>query len=107
MFLQSIFIQKGIIMKAIVLSICVGLFFTACTSSGVNSVGGGEIYTYKEMNFGSNRTTSFKRGVVDGCDTAAGDYRKDHNAFNIDQNYRMGWGDGRLQCYDINKEKDR
>jgi len=90
-----------------IITILVIFGVNACTSLGINSVGGGEIYTYKGMNFGSNRTASFKRGVVDGCTTAAGDYRKDHKAFNSDQNYRVGWGDGRLQCYDISKEKER
>ncbi len=90
-----------------IITILVVLGLNACTSSGVSSVGGGELYTYKGMNFGSNRTVSFKRGVVDGCATAAGDYRKDHEAYKVDEHYKMGWGDGRLQCYDINKEKDR
>lgn len=90
-----------------IITILIGFGLNACTSSSVGSAGGGEIYTYMGKHFGSNRTASFKRGVVDGCKTAAGDYQKDHVAFREDVHYNMGWGDGRLQCYDINKEKEK
>lgn len=81
-----------------------GFSLTGCTSSSVVPE---NAYIYKGMNFGTNRTASFKRGVVDGCATAAGDYKKDHKVWREDEHYRVGWGDGRLQCYDINKEKDK
>jgi len=93
--------KQTMLLATIVLAM--GLSLTGCTSSNVIPE---NAYIYKGKNFGSNRTAAFKRGVVDGCTTAAGDYKKDHRAFKEDEHYRVGWGDGRLQCYDINKEKD-
>lgn len=55
-------------------------------------------YFYNGINFGSNKDTSFKQGVQDGCTTTAGDYTKDSNRFKADQSYRVGWADGRLKC---------
>lgn len=99
--------MKQIKVVVSVASIAVAMLLAACTSSSVDRIGSGEIYSYMGKNFGTHRTASFKRGVVDGCATAAGDYRKDHVAFHEDEHYRMGWGDGRLQCYNINKEKEK
>ncbi len=94
-----------------VIAVLVILGLNACSPLGMFNMldttsSGGDVYIYKGINFGSNRTESFKKGVVDGCATAAGDYRKDYVAFKEEQNYRMGWGDGRLQCYNINKKKE-
>jgi len=72
-----------------------GLLFTACTSSGVSLEND---YIYQGINFGSDRDASFKHGVRDACKTADGDYTKDHNLFNNNESYRIGWEDGRLQC---------
>lgn len=72
-----------------------GMLLTACTSSEVSME---NAYIYNGINFGSERNTSFKKGVQDACKTAEGDYTKDHNLFNTNESYRSGWEDGRLQC---------
>lgn len=71
------------------------LLLTACTSSGVSLE---NAYIYQGINFGSDRNASFKHGVRDACKTADGYYTKDHNLFNNNESYRIGWEDGRLQC---------
>ena len=76
-----------------------GLLMTACTSSGVNSVGGGTPYMYKGMNFGYDRNANYKLGVVDGCRTATGAYKKNHELFNNNESYKFGWGEGRIKCH--------
>jgi len=55
-------------------------------------------FLYKGINFGANRDADFKKGVIDGCTTASGKYRKDHNSFNSSTSYRTGWESGRLKC---------
>ena len=72
-----------------------GLLLSACTSSALPL---GEAYIYNGINFGSDRDTSFKHGVRDGCKTADGDYTKDHTQFRNNESYKVGWEDGRLQC---------
>ncbi len=72
-----------------------GLLFTACTSSTPSLE---NAYIYNGINFGSDRDESFKHGVKDACHTADGDYTKNHELFNNNESYRIGWEDGRLQC---------
>ena len=83
-------------------AVATGLLLTACTSSSLSmsspSISGGNDYIYQGINFGSDRDSSFKHGVRDACKTADGDYTKDHNLFNNNESYRVGWEDGRLQC---------
>ena len=76
-------------------AITVGLLLTACTSSSPVSYND---YIYQGINFGSDRDASFKKGVRDACRTADGDYTKDHDKFNNNESYRIGWENGRLQC---------
>ncbi|MEA3419533.1 MAG: hypothetical protein U9Q90_09065 [Campylobacterota bacterium] len=66
------------------------LVFTACSSSAGPA-------PYKPLDL-SNRTESFKQGARDGCDTADGDYTKNHDAFNNDFEYHDGWFAGRRNC---------
>ncbi len=82
-------------MKKILLTIAVGLLLTACTSSEVAPA---NAYIYNGINFGADRNADFKQGVRDACRTADGDYTKDHNKFNNNESYKIGWEDGRLQC---------
>jgi len=55
-------------------------------------------FVYHGIDFGIHRDLDFKRGVKDGCTTASGVYTKDHNSFNNNISYRIGWEDGRLKC---------
>lgn len=76
-------------------AIITGLLLSACTSSSVTHAND---YVYQGINFGADRDASFKKGVQDACKTADGDYTKDHNLFNNNTSYLIGWEDGRLQC---------
>lgn len=82
-------------MKRTLLMVAVGFLFTACTSSDLAPE---NAYIYNGINFGADRNTEFKQGVRDACRTADGDYTKDHNKFNNNESYKIGWEDGRLQC---------
>lgn len=79
-------------------ALVIGLLLTACTSSGIDSVGGGEAYMHKGINFGYDRDTHFKKGVQDACRTAEGYYTKNRELFHNNVSYKTGWEDGRLQC---------
>ncbi len=68
------------------------LLFTACSSSQP-----GVPEPYKPLDL-TNRTEGFTAGAHDGCETANGDYRKDHDAFNTDIEYHEGWFAGRRNC---------
>jgi hypothetical protein len=71
-----------------------GLLLTACTSSPSPQ----NDYTYKGINFGSDRDVDFRQGVRDACKTADGYYTKNHTLFKSNESYRIGWEDGRIQC---------
>ena len=43
-------------------------------------------------------TPSFKQGQKDGCTTASGNYMKNSDAFQTDQDYKEGWYYGRKSC---------
>jgi len=82
--------------KTLVLTALVAvLIFSACTSSSINS---NNNYFYNGINFGADRDASFKKGVKDACNTANGNYTKNHYMFNNNKSYKDGWEDGRLQC---------
>ena len=70
-----------------------GLLLSACTSPMPENG-----YMYEGINFGADRDESFKKGVRDACKTANGFYTKDHALFNGNENYRIGWEDGRIKC---------
>ena len=73
-----------------------GFLLSACTSSSPTVHA--DDYVYQGINFGADRNADFKQGVRDACRTADGDYTKDHTKFNNNENYKIGWEDGRLQC---------
>ena len=79
----------------IILSIGSILIFSACVGSP--KVGKND-FVYKGYNFGANRGIDYQQGIKDGCRTSSGDYTKNHKRFNNNQNYHMGWGNGRLHC---------
>ena len=59
------------------------LFFSACSSSGVNM---------------EKQTASFQNGATAGCETAKGAYTKDSTAWNNGTDYQEGWFYGRKKC---------
>jgi len=40
----------------------------------------------------------YQKGYDDGCQTANGDYSKNHKLFNNDFDYHEGWFSGRRKC---------
>ena len=62
------------------------LLFSACTGSGSSSV---------NM---SKQSPSFQNGAKAGCETAKGEYTKDHDAFKENMDYQNGWFYGRKKC---------
>ncbi len=46
----------------------------------------------------TGKSPTFIKGAEDGCDTAKGDYTKNHEAFNNDIDYHEGWFTGRGYC---------
>lgn len=85
MSLHRLFIRAGII--------GVVLMLTACSSSN-NDVGPRKP---KPMDT-SGKSPNFISGAEDGCETAKGDYSKNHEAFNNDIDYHEGWFAGRGYC---------
>jgi len=64
------------------------LIFTACTASHKGP---------KPMNT-RGKSPIYIKGAEDGCDTAKGNYTKDHDAFNHSKEYHEGWFAGRSYC---------
>ena len=93
------------------LSLALGLALTGCggismpsfgtspsTSAGGQSAASGEHFIHNGHDFGANRHEEYKKGVVDGCKTAHGEYTKNHDLFQSSDHYRAGWEHGRLHC---------
>ncbi|MBL0722102.1 MAG: hypothetical protein JJV88_05925 [Sulfurovum sp.] len=40
----------------------------------------------------------YRIGTEDGCETAKGNYTKDHSKFRVDLDYHEGWFNGRQKC---------
>jgi len=82
------------------------LLLSGCGSMTLPSFGMGESvspastehFVYKGHDFGPDRNTEYRQGVVDGCATAAGSYTKSHALFQNNTSYRAGWEHGRLHC---------
>jgi hypothetical protein len=82
----------------LIVSIAAGLILSGCGSFSDLLPGSGEAYTYNGVNFGTDRSETFKQGVQDGCATAGGKYAKNHTLFRSNNDYKVGWEDGRLKC---------
>ncbi len=76
--------------KAIGAAILGAVLFSGCV--GPND------FVYEGENYGSKRTDSYKDGVIAGCKTAKGSYRKNHEKFNTIADYQEGWFAGRRRC---------
>ncbi|HEY9189724.1 MAG TPA: hypothetical protein VIM88_02565 [Sulfurovum sp.] len=55
-------------------------------------------YTYSGVYFGKDFSHTYQQGIMDGCITAKGTYKKSHTLFNTDQDYHDGWFLGRNRC---------
>ena len=80
------------------ITITVPLTFTACST---HETAGPNGYVYKAINFGENRSETYIKGIKDGCKTAQGEYRKNHQLFKNDNMYHDGWFAGRNKCRQI------
>ncbi len=92
--------MKSGIKKAVAVS-AMALMISGCggiTIPYVGQVGGGEHFVYTGHDFGADRNEDYKKGVMDGCKTAQGDYMKNHELFQSNDHYRAGWEHGRLHC---------
>jgi len=67
-------------------------------SFGMGSTAESEHFVYQGIDFGPAENENFKKGVIDGCTTAGGNYAKDHTLFKGDMHYKAGWESGRLKC---------
>jgi len=79
----------------IVLYFTVVFFITACVSSSKISLNN---FVYNGHNFGADKNSEYRLGIIDGCKTSGGEYSKNHIKFNKNIDYHNGWEDGRLNC---------
>ncbi len=71
-------------------------FLSACAPNEVPIDQGG--YYHSGIYFGANFSSTYKKGIKDGCTTAKGDYKKSHWFFKNKKDYADGWFSGRNKC---------
>ncbi len=71
-------------------------YLTGCQSKSIPKHKDG--YYYSGVYFGKVFSTNHQNGIIDGCITAKGTYKKSHILFNNDQAYNDGWFLGRNKC---------
>ncbi|PTB83884.1 hypothetical protein C9926_00630 [Sulfurovum lithotrophicum] len=72
------------------------LLIQNCGSSKVPASQGG--FTHSGIYFGKHFPAKYKQGIIDGCTTAKGNYKKSHRLFNTNTDYNSGWFLGRNRC---------
>ena len=72
------------------------LVLQSCGSSKVSAAQGG--FTHSGIYFGKHFPPNYQQGIVDGCTTAKGYYKKSHTLFNRSIDYNNGWFLGRSRC---------
>ena len=91
--------------KGSITSLCIiatSLFLLQnCGSSKVPAREGG--FSYSGIYFGKHFPTNYQQGIVDGCTTAKGYYKKSHRLFNTNIDYYNGWFLGRNRCKNLLK----
>ena len=88
------YVWAGSLLLALALGGCGGISMPSMGGSAVE----GEHFVYHGHDFGPARNETYRKGVVDGCKTADGDYSKDHALFKSSVDYKAGWEHGRLHC---------
>lgn len=85
--------------KIVIFTFAAAVIFSACTGVGPrhSSAAPGD-FVYRGHDFGPNRNSDYRSGVLDGCKTVDGDYTKDHARYNENLSYHNGWEHGRLHC---------
>jgi len=74
------------------------IILSGCVSSVSDAVPGSGDFIYRGHDFGPDRNSDYRKGVMDGCRTSDGDYSKDHALFKTSESYHAGWEHGRLHC---------
>jgi hypothetical protein len=92
---------------SIFLIACALFYLAGCKPQPAPVSKGG--YYHSGIYFGKNFSENFKNGIVDGCTTSKGEYKKSHKLFNNDNDYNDGWFLGRNRCkhllvLDVDKE---
>ena len=72
--------------------------FSGCVSSESSVTPGSGDFVYRGHDFGPDRDSDYRKGVMDGCKTTDGDYTKNHALFKTNESYHAGWEHGRLHC---------
>ncbi len=80
------------------ISLTAVLFLSGCVSSESSITAGGEDFIYRGHDFGPDRDSEYRKGVMDGCRTSDGEYTKDHVSYKTNESYHDGWEHGRLHC---------
>jgi hypothetical protein len=80
------------------LSIVAAIIFSACVGAPINPSAAPGDFVYRGHDFGPDRNSVYRRGVMDGCKTVDGIYTKDHGLYNDSEDYHNGWEHGRLHC---------
>ena len=84
--------------KAVSLFVIITAFFHFTGCNHEMKPGTKEGFYYSGIYFGKKNSKAYKQGIVDGCTTAKGVYKKSHTLFNNSQNYNDGWFLGRNKC---------
>jgi len=75
------------------------LSFQACTHTSSKRVPVlSKHYYYSGIYFGQYFPPTYKKGIVDGCETSKGKYQKSHHLFKTSKEYEDGWFLGRNRC---------
>lgn len=81
--------------KGLIFLVISSIFFNACTGTNIPE---------KSISI-DNQTPDFQNGAKDGCQTAKGEYVKDHESFVNNSQYQNGWFYGRKKCNPADAKK--
>ncbi len=91
-------------MKKIVGSFII-LFIIGCGSNNnslsLKNCGKNGNFCYHGINYGPIKSKLYKKGIIDGCKTAEGEFIKDYSLSSSSKDYFNGWILGRSKCKQI------
>ncbi|MDQ7085547.1 MAG: hypothetical protein Q9M36_11745 [Sulfurovum sp.] len=76
------------------------LYFQGCISPKISTPSKNS-YSYSGVYFGKYFPKNYKKGIVDGCTTSKGSYKKSHTLFKKSKDYEEGWFLGRNKCLNL------
>lgn len=92
------------VMSLVAMVVLGGLIATGCSAKRVkpnkcyNGAAMAGYFCYQGENFGRNLSNEYKEGVVDGCTTASGAFKKNYELSRRSKLYNDGWIAGRSRC---------